>query len=88
MNNDMLPANPDQATESVSASSGESLKKSIGKKECQSLSDMAAIFSVPAWKQAALLRFMDWLPDKMVTESEYGAALAALDNRRIGGGRN
>lgn len=49
--------------------------------------DMATKLNVPGWRQAALLRYMDWLPDRVVTEEEYKEALAALDGRRLGGGR-
>ncbi|MDE5831728.1 MAG: hypothetical protein K2H64_01865 [Desulfovibrio sp.] len=49
--------------------------------------DYAKAFGVPAWKQAALLRYMGWLPDRVATEEEYKNALEALDGRRLGGGR-
>ncbi len=42
---------------------------------------------IPAWQKAALLRFMNWQDDRMVSESEFAAALESLQNRRIGGGR-
>ena len=50
--------------------------------------DMAAELKVPAWRSAALLRYKDWLPDKVVTREEYEKALGELDNRRLGGGRS
>lgn len=42
---------------------------------------------VPTWQQAALARMMGWAAGKQVSEAEYAAALSALTNRRIGGGR-
>jgi len=42
---------------------------------------------IPAWQEAALLRFMDWTGDRHVSEQEFKTALDALKTRRIGGGR-
>lgn len=52
-----------------------------------SLSELADKHRVASWRQAALLRYMGWEDDKMVSEADYKAALTALENRRIGGGR-
>lgn len=52
-----------------------------------SLSALADKHRVASWRQAALLRYMGWEDDKLVSEANYKDALAALDNRRIGGGR-
>ena len=52
-----------------------------------SLSVLADRHRVVSWRQAALLRYMGWEDDKMVSEADYKAALTALENRRIGGGR-
>ena len=52
----------------------------------ESLSVLADRHRVSSWQQAALLRFMDWTDDKLVS-AEYRAALENLKHRRIGGGR-
>lgn len=53
----------------------------------ESLSVLADRHRVSSWQQAALLRFMDWTDDKLVSDAEYRAALEELKYRRIGGGR-
>lgn len=53
----------------------------------ESLSVLADRHRVPSWQQAALLRFMDWTDDKLVSDAAYRAALEELKYRRIGGGR-
>ena len=53
----------------------------------ESLSVLADRHRVSSWQQAALLRFMDWTDDKLVSDAEYRAALENLKHRRIGGGR-
>ena len=53
----------------------------------ESLSVLADRHRVSSWQQAALLRFMDWTDDKLVSDAEYLAALENLKHRRIGGGR-
>lgn len=55
-----------------------------------SLVDLAVLADrhrVPSWQQAALLRFMDWTDDRLVSDAAYRAALENLKHRRIGGGR-
>ena len=53
----------------------------------ESLSVLADRHRVPSWQQAALLRFMDWTDDRLVSDATYRAALENLKHRRIGGGR-
>lgn len=53
----------------------------------ESLAVLADRHRVPAWQQAALLRFMGWLEDRRVSDTEYSGALEALKTRRLGGGR-
>lgn len=53
----------------------------------ESLSVLADRHRVPSWQQAALLRFMDWTDDRLVSDAAYRAALEELKYRRIGGGR-
>ena len=53
----------------------------------ESLSVLANRHRVPSWQQAALLRFMDWTDDRLVSDADYRAALENLKHRRIGGGR-
>ena len=53
----------------------------------ESLSVLADRHRVSSWQQAALLRFMDWTDDQLVSDAEYRAALENLKHRRIGGGR-
>lgn len=53
----------------------------------ESLSALASRHRVPSWQQAALLRFMNWQDDKVVTDQEFAEALELLQRRRIGGGR-
>ena len=53
----------------------------------ESLSVLADRHRIPAWHQAALLRYMGWQDDKMVTDEDYRKALDGLKHRRIGGGR-
>ena len=55
--------------------------------QLESLSVLADRHRVSSWQQAALLRFMDWTDDKLVSDAEYRAALENLKHRRIGGGR-
>ena len=63
-----------------------SAKKNVGP-ALESLSVLADRHRVPSWQQAALLRFMDWTDDKLVSDAAYRAALEELKYRRIGGGR-
>lgn len=58
-----------------------------GGAELQSLDELALLFRVPTWQQAALTRLMGWAPDKSVSEADYADALEALNSRRMGGGR-
>lgn len=51
------------------------------------LSVLADRHRVPSWQQAALLRFMDWTEDRLVSDADYRAALESLHHRRMGGGR-
>ena len=53
----------------------------------ESLSVLADRHRVPSWQQAALLRFMDWTDDRLVSDAAYRAALEELKYRHIGGGR-
>ncbi len=53
----------------------------------QNLSVLADRHRIPAWHQAALLRYMGWQDDKRVTDEDYRKALDGLKHRRIGGGR-
>lgn len=59
----------------------------VVKAELFNLSELASKRRIPGWQQAALLRLMNWQKDKLVTEAEYDAALKALGQRRLGGGR-
>lgn len=53
----------------------------------ETISAMAARHRVPSWHLAALLRFMDWEDDRLVSDNDFRMALARLNSRRIGGGR-
>ena len=53
----------------------------------EQLSVLADRHRVPSWQQAALLRFMDWTEDRLVSDADYRAALESLHHRRMGGGR-
>lgn len=53
----------------------------------ENLSVLADRHRIPAWQQAALLRYMGWEAGKMVTDEDYRNALDQLEHRRIGGGR-
>lgn len=53
----------------------------------EQLSMLADRHRVPSWQQAALLRFMDWTEDRLVSDADYRAALESLHHRRMGGGR-
>lgn len=64
----------------------EPVEKPAGPK-MESLSVLADRHRIPAWHQAALLRYMGWQDDKMVTDEDYRKALDELKHRRIGGGR-
>lgn len=57
------------------------------KPKLENLSVLADRHRIPAWHQAALLRYMGWQDDKMVTDEDYRKALDELKHRRIGGGR-
>lgn len=57
------------------------------KPKLENLSVLADRHRIPAWHQAALLRYMGWQDDKMVTDEAYRKALDELKHRRIGGGR-
>ena len=59
----------------------------VAKPKLESLSVLADRHRIPAWHQAALLRYMGWQDDKMVTDEAYRKALDELKHRRIGGGR-
>lgn len=51
------------------------------------LDELAQRHRVPAWQLGALLRFMDWEPDKQATDAEFVGALGLLSGRPLGGGR-
>lgn len=53
----------------------------------KNLNELALLYRVPTWQQAALLRLMDWTEDKRVSAADYADALDALNSRRMGGGR-
>lgn len=53
----------------------------------ETLAELANRYRVPAWQQAALVRFMGWAEGRQVTATDYAAALDNLKNRRVGGGR-
>ena len=57
------------------------------KPKLENLSVLADRHRISAWHQAALLRYMGWQDDKMVTDEAYRKALDELKHRRIGGGR-
>lgn len=57
------------------------------KGELESMAVLANRHRIPAWQQAAILRYMGWTADKLVTDAEYQEAIEAIRNRRIGGGR-
>ena len=52
-----------------------------------SISELAMKHRLATWQTAALLRLMEWTPEKQVSESEFASALNILHSRRIGGGR-
>lgn len=49
------------------------------------LDQLAMLYRVPSWQQAALARMQGWETGKHVTAEEYEAALAALTARPQGG---
>lgn len=49
------------------------------------LEELALRHRLPTWRQAALVRLMDWADGKMLTEAEYEAALTKLGGRPLGG---
>lgn len=51
----------------------------------QSLDQLATLYRVASWQQAALARMQGWESGKHVTAEEYEAALAALTARPQGG---
>ena len=53
----------------------------------ESLSALADLYRLSTWEQAGVMQLMGWTDDKQVTAEDYEAALDALKNRRIGGGR-
>lgn len=55
--------------------------------ELLTLDELAQRHRVPAWQLGALLRFMDWEPDKQATDAEFVGALGLLSGRPLGGGR-
>ena len=98
MDADQLPAIPeDEKDNSGTAASQEDQKKPESSEEksetaesvskLESLSVLADRHRIPSWHQAALLRYMGWQDDKMVTDADYRKALDELKHRRIGGGR-
>lgn len=50
-----------------------------------SLDELATLYRVPSWQQAALTRMQGWEPGKRVTAETYEAALTALGARPQGG---
>lgn len=76
--------------EQTAASAAEQEKASAAatrEAELQSLDELALLFRVPTWQQAALTRLMGWAPDKSVSEADYADALDSLNSRRMGSGR-
>lgn len=53
----------------------------------ETLDELAQRHRVPAWQLGALLRYMDWEPDKQATDAEFVGALGLLSGRPLGGGR-
>lgn len=53
----------------------------------ENLATLSQKHRIPAWRLAAATRYMGWEKDKLVSESEFKAALNTLQSRRIGGGR-
>lgn len=51
------------------------------------LDELAQRHRVPTWQIGALLRYMDWEPDKLATDAEFVGALGLLSGRPLGGGR-
>lgn len=82
---------PAETTPAVPKSSAETVleqpESPSPKPELEPLAVLVDRHRIPAWQEAALLRFMDWTGDRHVTEQEFTAALDALKARRIGGGR-
>lgn len=76
----------DGETKTHEDADNEPVEKPSGPK-MESLSVLADRHRIPAWHQAALLRYMGWQDDKMVTDEDYRNALDELKHRRIGGGR-
>lgn len=50
-----------------------------------SLDELATLYRVPSWQQAALARMQGWEPGKRVAAETYEAALTALGARPQGG---
>ena len=77
-----------EAENSQTASSAERLEKPVVKGEAlETLDELAQRHRVPAWQLGALLRYMGWESDKLVTETDFAAALRLLSGRPLGGGR-
>ena len=74
----------EQKTPDPAAEEGEA---PADKPKLENLSVLADRHRIPAWHQAALLRYMGWQDDRMVTDEDYRKALDELKHRRIGGGR-
>lgn len=84
------PQTNDDAAENQKEPDNEKEEETIQGQETPLVESVGLLSSrhrIPSWQKAALLRFMDWEDDKMVTEAEFGAALKSLQTRRIGGGR-
>lgn len=83
------PGDVAKSTENVEthAAIDQNTTKNQDKPKLENLSVLADRHRIPAWQQAALLRYMDWQDDKLVSDEDYKAAMQALKTRRIGGGR-
>lgn len=77
------------AENATSASDGDGAAATTGQEQpaatLHSLDELATLYRVPSWQQAALARMQGWEPGKRVTAETYEAALTALGARPQGG---
>ena len=77
------------AENATSAPDGAGVAATTGQEQpattLHSLDELATLYRVPSWQQAALARMQGWEPGKRVSAETYEAALTALGARPQGG---
>lgn len=85
---EQMEASQNEGRKQAADDAAENPEVEAGTKEIlENLAVLSQRHRIPSWQLAAMTRYMGWEKDKLVSESEFKAALNILQSRRIGGGR-